>query len=413
LYTKTGNLRLVQKINRSLVLNLIKNKGPVSRADISKITKLTRSTVSNIVEYLIKKDLIKEIGLTSSGVGRKAILLELNSKAYYSIGVDLGTLHTTVAITDLLGRVETRIEYPTDCQQDKDRIIEKLIVAIHNIINNFGIKWKKIAGIGVAAPGLIDKKGTMLITPNFGWKDTPLGDMLKKEFHIPVFVDNNVNAMALAEFEFGKGQGVKNFVFINVGMGIGAGVVINGELFHGKSNCTGEIGHTTVDYNGPKCSCGNNGCLEVMASGPAIAKRAIKSIKEGEKSLISELVNYDLNQISAEIVATAANQGDKLGRSIMEETGEYLGTGVANIINLFNPELVIMGGGVARAGDLIFEPLKKAVQKRAFSVSAEAAKIMPVSLGKDCTVIGAAALVLKEMFKITRVITFSHLDSIK
>ncbi|MBA7553974.1 N-acetylglucosamine repressor [subsurface metagenome] len=239
----------------------------------------------------------------------------------------------------------------------------------------------------------------MLITPNFGWRDTPLREILKKEFHIPVFVDNNVNAMALAEFEFGEGQGVKNFVFINVGMGIGAGIVINEELFHGESNCTGEIGHTTVDYNGPKCSCGNNGCLEVMASGPATAKRAIKAIKEGEKSLISELVNYELNQISAEIVATAANQGDKLGRSIMEETGEYLGTGVANIINLFNPELVIVGGGVAQAGDLIFEPLKKAVQKRAFSVSAEVAKIIPVSLGKDCTVIGAAALVLKEIFK--------------
>ena len=413
MYTKTGNLKLVQKINRSLVLNLIKEKGPISRADISKITKLTRSTVSNIVEYLIKKDLIKEIGLTSSGVGRKAILLKLNSKDYYLMGVDLGTLHTTIVITNLLGRIEKRIKYPTNGHQDKDKIIEKLIAAIHNINKNFGVKWEKMAGIGVAAPGLIDKKGTMLITPNFGWKDTPLGEILKKEFHIPVFVDNNVNAMALAEFEFGKGRGARNFVFINVGMGIGAGVVINGKLFHGESNCTGEIGHTTVDYNGPKCSCGNKGCLEVMASGPAIAKRAIKAIKEGEKSLIYKLVNHDLNQVSAEIVSKAANQGDKLGLNIMEETGEYLGTGVANIINLFNPELVIVGGGVTQAGDLIFKPLKKAVQKRAFSVSAEVAKIIPVSLGKDCTVIGAAALVLKEMFKITRVITSSHLDSIK
>jgi len=413
LYTKKGNLRLVQKINRSLILNLIKDKGPISRADISKITKLTRSTVSSIVDYLIKKDLIKEIGLTSSGVGRRAILLKLNSKAYYSIGVDLGTLHTTITIIDLLGRIEKRIEYPTNCQLEKDKILEKLKANIYNIIKNSGIKREKIAGIGIAAPGLIDKKGTMLITPNFGWRDTPLREILKKKFHIPVFVDNNVNAMALAESEFGEGQGVKNFVFINVGMGIGSGVVINGELFHGESNCTGEIGHTTVDYNGPKCSCGNNGCLEVMASGPAIAKRAIKAIKEGEKSLISKLVNYDFNQISAEIVATAANQGDKLGRSIMEETGEYLGTGVANIINLFNPKLVIIGGGVTQAGDLIFKPLKRIAQKRAFSVSAEVAKIIPVSLGKDCTVIGAAALVLKEIFKITRVITSSHLDSIK
>ena len=413
MYTKTGNLRLVQKINRSLVLNLIREKGPLSRADISKITKLTRSTISSIVEYLIKKDLIKEIGLTSSGVGRRAILLELNSKAYYSIGVDLGTLHTTIAITDLLGRIETRNEYPTDCKQSKDKIIEKLKTAIHKIIKDSGIKRKKIVGIGIAAPGLVDKKGTMLITPNFGWRDTPLREILKKKFHIPVFVDNNVNAMALAESEFGEGQGVKNFVFINVGMGIGSGVVINGELFHGESNCTGEIGHTTVDYNGPKCSCGNKGCLEVMASGPAIAKRAIKAVKEGEKSLISKVANYDFNQISAEVVSKAANQGDKLGRHIMEETGEYLGTGVANIINLFNPELVIVGGGVTQAGDLIFKPLKRIAQKRAFSVSAEVAKILPVSLGKDCTVIGAAALVLKEIFKITRVITSSHLDSIK
>lgn len=367
MYTKIGNLGLVQKINRSLVLNLIKDKGPISRADISKIIKLTRSTVSSIVEYLIKKDLIKEIGLTSSGVGRSAILLKFNSKAYYLIGVDLGTLHTTIVITDLLGSVEKRIEYPTDCQLEKDKILEKLKSSIHNIIKNSGIKRKKIVGIGVAAPGLIDKKGTMRITPNFGWRDTPLGEILKKEFHIPVFVDNNVNAMALAESEFGKGQGVKNFVFINVGMGIGSGVVINGELFHGESNCTGEIGHTTVDYNGPKCSCGNKGCLEVMASGPAIAKRAIKAIKEGEKSSISKLANYDLNQVSAEIVSKAANQGDKLGLNIMEEAGGYLGTGIANIINLFNPELVILGGGVIQAGDLIFNPLKKAIQKRAFS----------------------------------------------
>ncbi len=322
MYATTGNLRLVQKINRSLVLNLIKDKGPISRADISKTTKLTRSTVSNIVDYLIQKDLIKEIGLTSSGVGSRAILLKLNSQAYHAIGVDLGTLHTTVAITDLLGRVETKMEYPTGCQKDKDKIIEKLLETIHNIVKSSGIEWQKIVGIGVAAPGLIDKYGTMLITPNFGWRDTPLGGILRKQFHIPVFVDNNVNAMALAESEFGAGQGVRNFVFINVEMGIGAGVVINGELFHGKNNCTGEIGHTTVDYNGPKCSCGNNGCLEVMASGPAIAKRA-------------------------------------------------------------------------------------------FSVSAKVAKIIPVSLGKDCTVIGAANLALKEMLKITKVVTFSNAGSIR
>lgn len=413
MYTKTGNLRLVQKINRSLVLNLIKDKGPISRADISKITQLTRSTTSSIVDYLMKKDSINETGMTSSGIGRKAILLELNAEAYYLIGVDLGTLHTTIAIVDLLGRIKTKVEYRTECHQNKDEIIERLILTIRALVKNSEIQWKKIYGIGVAAPGLVDKEGTMLITPNFGWKDVPLGEILRKAFNLPILVDNNANAMALAESEFGEAKEVKNFVCINVGMGIGSGVVLDGELFHGTNNYTGEIGHTTVDYNGPRCRCGNNGCLEVMASGLAIAKRAVQAIKEGETSSISELVNHDLNEINAKIVAAAADQGDKLGRSIMKRTGEYLGTGVANIINLLNPELVIIGGGVMEAGALIFSPLKKTVQQRAFSVSAESVRILPVSLGRDCTVIGAAALILKEIFKITRVVTPSYLDSIK
>ena len=408
MYSKTGSLKLVQEINRSVVLNLIKDRGPLSRADISRITKLTRSTISSIVSYLIKKNLVKETGLSSSGVGRKGILLKLNPKAYYVVGVDLGTLNTIAVVVDLEGKIMERVEHPTNSERSKDKVIERLKAVIHEVITASNINIQKIAGIGLAVPGLVDsKKGIMLITPNFGWRNTPIGEILEKEFHTPIFIDNNNNVMALGEAEFGIAQGVRNFVCINVGMGIGSGIVINGELYRGETESTGEIGHTTVDYNGPKCSCGNYGCLEVMAAAPAIAKRAVKAVKEGKKTLISELVNSNLDEISAAIVAEAANKGDKLAQGIIEKTGEYLGTGIANIINLFNPQMVIIGGGVAQAGDLIFNPLKKTMEKRAFPVPAKVAKIVASSLGRDCTVIGAATLVLKKTFKSAKVISSS------
>ena len=408
MYSKTGSLKLVQEINRSVVLNLIKDKGPLSRANISKITKLTRSTVSSIVNYLIKKNLVKETGLSSSGVGRKGILLKLNPKAYYVVGVDLGTLNTIAVVVDLEGKIMERIEHPTNGKGGKDKVIQRLKAVIHEVITASNINIQKIAGVGLAVPGLVNsKRGIMLITPNFGWRDTPIREILKKEFHTPIFIDNNVNAMALGEAEFGIARGIKNFICVNVGMGIGSGIVINGELYRGETECTGEIGHTTVDYNGPKCSCGNNGCLEAMAAAPAIARRAVKAIKEGKKTLITKLIDSNLDEINAAIVAKAANKGDKLAREIIEKTGEYLGTGIANVINLFNPQMVIIGGGVAQAGDLIFNPLKKTMEKRAFPVPAKVVKIVASSLGRDCTVIGAATLVLQETFKSAKVISSS------
>jgi len=350
--------------------------------------------------------LVKESGLSSSGVGRRGILLELNPKAYYVVGIDLGTLNTIAAVVDLEGKIVERVEHPTNGEKNRDDVIERVKTAIHEVISASNVNLQKIAGIGLAVPGLVDsKRGTMLITPNFGWKDTPLKEILEEEFHTPIFIDNNVNAMALSEAEFGIGRGVKNFICVNVGMGIGSGVIINGEIYRGETECTGEIGHTTVDYNSPKCSCGNNGCLEIMAAGPAIARRAVKAIREGRKTVITELVKDNLNRITAAIVAQAANQGDKLAREVMEKTGGYLGTGVANIINLFNPQMVVIGGGVSEAGDLILDPLKKTMKKRAFPVPAKAVKIVTPSLGRDCTVIGAATLVLKDIFKSPKVIS--------
>jgi glucokinase-like ROK family protein len=405
-HVRTANLELVQKINRSIVLNVIRDKGPLSRADVSRRTKLTRSTVSSIVSYLTKKNLVRETGLSSSGVGRRGILLELNPKAYYVVGIDLGTLNTIAAVVDLEGKIVERVEHPTNGEKNRDDVIERVKTAIHEVISASNLNLQKIAGIGLAVPGLVDsKKGMILFIPNFGWKDTPLREILEEEFHTPIFIDNNANAMALSEAQFGIGRGVKNFICVNIGIGIGSGVIINREIYRGETECTGEIGHTTVDYNGPKCSCGNNGCLEVMAAGPAIARRAVKAIREGRKTVITELVEENLNQITAAVVAQAANQGDRLAREIMEKTGEYLGTGIANIINLFNPQMVIIGGGVAQAGSLIFDPLKRTMKKRAFSVPAKVVKIATPSLGRDCTVIGAASLVLKEIFKSPKVVS--------
>ena len=405
-YAKRGNLKLVQKINRSLVLNLIRDRGPLSRADISRITKLTRSTVSEIVNYLIKEGWVRENGRSRSQGGRRGILVELNPRAYYAVGVEIGTLNIVAALVDLRGKVTKRVERLTRREQKKEIVIQRVKKTIHELISISKVSLSKIAGIGVAVPGLIDsERGILRVSSNLGWRNVPLREILENEFHVPILVDNNANAMALAESQFGAGKGIKNFVCVNVGMGIGSGIIIKGEIYRGESESAGEIGHTTVDYNGPICSCGNRGCLEVMASAPAIAKRAIQAIRRGEKTKIYQMVNGNLNEITAATVAMAAKEGDKIAKRIMEETGEYLGTGIANIVNLFNPRVVIMGGGVSQAGNLIFEPIKRTIKERAFFVPAEVVKVLPPALGKDSTVIGAATLVLDELFKIPKVVS--------
>jgi glucokinase len=255
---------------------------------------------------------------------------------------------------------------------------------------------EEILGIGIVSPGSVDSKnGKLLEASNLpGFKDTPVSKIMEEEFNIKTFFDNDANAAALGELWFGAGKDCDNFVYITVSTGIGGGIVINRNIYSGNTNNAGEIGHTTVEPNGPKCNCGNRGCLEVMASGTAIARIAKERLKTGEKSILSQ---YEV--ITSKEVFEAAAAKDRLAEGVIDYCMEYLGIGVANIVNTLDPEKIIIGGGVSKVGAVVFDWVRKVIDERAFKLPAKTIKIVPAGLGADAGVIGAVGIVLSNIKK--------------
>ncbi|GAI39707.1 unnamed protein product, partial [marine sediment metagenome] len=221
------------------------------------------------------------------------------------------------------------------------------------------------------------------------------GDTVEQRFGIPTYLGNDATLAALGEWRFGLKKGIANLIYITVSTGIGGGIIAGGKLYTGACGVAGEIGHMTIDVNGPKCNCGNIGCWETLASGTALAREAVKQITEGAKTSIIELVNGDISKIDAKVVDLAAKQGDELAKELISRLGYYLGIGLVNLVNIFNPELILVGGGVAKTGDLLLQPAIKVVKERAFSTPANAVEIKPAILGDDSGILGAVAFVLE------------------
>lgn len=336
---------------------------------------------------------------TSSTGGRKAISLQVNPVAYYVIGVDVGISKVEAVITDLEANIVAKVTTPI-LNENKKEVSTFIVKTIQAVIEQFEVNEAQLIGIGVGMHGLVDSEtGTAVFAPNFGLHQIPIKQIIENEFGIPTFLENDVRAMALGESWFGHCQDTDNFAFINVGMGIGAGIYLNNTVHHGVSQSAGEIGHTTVLEDGPLCSCGNYGCLEVLAAGPGIVQRMTKEIKRGANTSITEKVDNDLEEITAKLIYEEAQAGDELSKQIIKNTGQYLGIGIANLINILNPEKVIIGGGISQAGDLLMEPLVQTVMIRAMEVPASVVQIMRTKLAENAGSIGAATLVLQELFR--------------
>ncbi len=398
----TGSFQLMKQMNTSLILDIIRQQGPISRAEIAKQTKLTPPTVTNIVRVLLKSGIVVEGQPRESTGGRKAISLQINPRAYFVLGVDVGVSKVTVVVSDLEAtiiaqRTRSLINIPGH------QVITIMTETIKQVITISGITMDRFLGLGLGMHGLVDaKSGILLFAPNFNLRHIMLKDILEERFGIPAWIDNDVRAMALGESWFGNGRGTQNFIFLNVGMGIGAGIVFNREVYHGVSQSAGEIGHTTVVEEGPLCNCGNRGCLEVLAAGPAIARRAIEAMEQGNQSSLME-AGLSVKELTALDVYLKARNGDPLCLNLMKETGKYLGIAIANMLNLLNPEKVIIGGGVSKAGELLLAPLKETVSKRALEVPLSVAQIELSSLGNQAGAIGATVLVLRNLFSIPQI----------
>jgi glucokinase len=325
------------------------------------------------------------------------------SEKRWIVGVDLGGTNIVVGLLPVHGgevlALRTRA---TDSQRGAkfvvDRIVEMVQASIAQVLEEEGGSRDEIAGVGIGSPGPLDRAAGMVInTPNLGWRNFPLRDLIANAVDLPATLDNDANCATYGEWWLGAARDVNTLVGLTLGTGIGGGIVLNGEIYHGISDVAGEIGHMTIDSTGRKCKCGNYGCLEAYASGPAIALRAVEGIETGAETLLTELVAGRLEHITAATVYEAVVREDPYATEIMRDTARFLGTGVANIINILNPEMVVIAGGVTRAGEHLFQPLRAEVRRRAFRSAEERCRIVSAELPGTAGVVGAAAVFRKEV----------------
>ncbi len=325
------------------------------------------------------------------------------SEKRWIVGVDLGGTNIVVGLLpvdggDVLGLRVLPTESHRGPKFVVDRIVGMVTEAILEVTQAGGTDRGAVAGVGIGSPGPLDRKaGVVINTPNLGWRNFPLRDLISNAVGLPATLDNDANCATYGEWWLGAARNVDDLVGLTLGTGIGGGIVLNGRIYHGISDVAGEIGHMTIDSTGRKCKCGNYGCLEAYASGPAIALRAVEGIEAGAETLLIEMVDNHLDSITAATVYEAVVQGDPYATEVMKDTAKFLGTGIANIINILNPEMVVIAGGVTRAGEHLFQPLRAEVRRRAFRSAEECCNIVSAELPGTAGVVGAAAVFRNEM----------------
>ena len=311
---------------------------------------------------------------------------------------DVGGTKMVVSLVSPEGEIIDRHRQPTVAQEGPESVIQRLHSGIDLLLDRNNISSRQLEAMSLGIAGIIDiKNGIVDKAPNLpGWENLALKDRFVDKYDIPVYILNEVDAAALGEHRYGAGKGYKNIALVTLGTGIGGGLVLDGKLFLGSFGSAFEIGHMVIKDDGPKCGCGKNGCLETLASGTAIGREARRRIDNGEKSILVDLVNGTIENITAEMVHEAAKKGDPLSLSVIADASYYLGLGITNLITLINPEMIIIGGSVARIGDLLLDPVRQVVRDKSFALMSRDLKIVQARLGEDAGLLGAAAYALDQ-----------------
>ena len=312
----------------------------------------------------------------------------------YAIGCDLGGTNLRVGAVDIQsGRVAYLQSVPTLAKEGHEAVITRVVNLINNVIHRCEFNKSEICGVGIGVPGVLaPDKGLVIFLPNFhdGWHGIHLGELISSRIGLSVHMMNDVRSITFGEWKYGAGKGASSMVCFAIGTGIGGGVVINDNLVMGFNGTAGELGHTIIDLDGPQCGCGNYGCLEAYASGPAIAAMGIKAVMQGRTTLIGEMVDFDLNMITPEVIAKAAVQGDRIAKEIYDYVGRIIGIAAVNISVAIGPERIVIGGGVAAAGELLFKPIRKTIQERIFVMPKDKIKVVSAELGDEAGILGSA-----------------------
>jgi glucokinase len=318
------------------------------------------------------------------------------------MGIDLGGSKILAAVVDPRGEILSIDESVTPAAKERDAIIQSVVDSAHHASEQAGIAISDLCAVGVGAAGISNPEaGILFSSPNLpGLRNVLLGDIMQERLGNKTFLINDADAAALGEFHFGAARGALNFIYITLSTGIGGGILIDGKIYTGAIGAAGEVGHMTIDDNGPICNCGNKGCWETLASGTALAKEARRRIVGGVRTSILEYAEGDIEKVTPEAIHGAAQQGDSLAKELIARTGYYVGVGLANLINIFNPELIVIGGGLSNIGDMLLKPAFKVAGERSFKEAFQAVRFASAGLGPNSGVLGAAAFAFQEMRKL-------------
>jgi len=379
----------VKSFNKHAALDLIRFSGSgMSRTDLAEQMGLTRAAVSLIVKELLESHVVQEAESRSVPNGRPPIVLEVNP-GYGLVGaIDMGATHMTIAVADFTARIHQELDFPFDIKDGPEVCLTKANQSLQKTLEGQGLSISDVSAVGIGVPGPVITEAGMVVAPPImpGWDRFPIRSRLENMWHCPITLNNDAELGALGEWAYGAGRGEKNIAYIKVGSGIGAGLILNKQIYGGTMGAAGEIGHLTIDENGPLCNCGNRGCLEAFAGGHAIAKQGQTLVKSGKRTLLADI---PIEKITALEVAEAARRGDLHAQEILRRAGIYIGIAIAGLINLFNPSVVIVGGGVSQVGDIISAPIRQAVRERAMHASEQSVRITTGMLGRRSVLIGA------------------------
>lgn len=385
------------------ILGLIHSQVALSRAELVGLTGLSPGLISAIVRRLITSGNLIESGLQPSKLGRRRVTLQLSPGTAYTIGLEIGTYHLRVVVSDLAGNICHKAETHTKLLQGLSHVMERCFQLIDHAVANVGINKTDLAGIGIAHSGIVDSsRGLVLSFPRPGqiseWKNVPLREIVEKRYELPCLVEDSVRMAALAEKEIGGATELSDFVYVRIGMGIGACIFINGEPYRGAGGNAGEFGHMTVDENGPLCFCGNNGCLSALASGSSIIQAVSRALAKGVQSRIQDMDENDSDRIHIEMILQAAAENDSLAFRVLNDAASHIGVALADVINLLNPAVIVFSGPLFQQdSDLMLESIKRVIRQRALEKAANEVRLMVSQLGAEASALGAARFTASKM----------------
>jgi predicted NBD/HSP70 family sugar kinase len=396
-YLSLTSSKYRKKSAKRYILTLIQNEGEISQSKIVQETKIRPGTVQEIIQELLEENLIRVKGVGVSRGGRKPVLIEINPDSKWTVGLDIDEERIAGGVVNLKGEILREIEI-TGCNfRNQQALIDTISKSIEGLVGNNSVK-KSIYGAGIGIPGLVDKKNGIGISCSYydWWRNIPLKSLLENRLNFPFEIVNDTIAATLGEKWFGIGKGINNFLYIDIGETVGMGIVINGQLYYGTGGNAGELGHTIIQKDGPLCICGNEGCVEALASGMALKREAERLRKKGVRSLIFDHISN--KNVTLERIIDALSQRDKVAHKLIYDMGTYLGIAISNIVNILNPELVILGGSLMQVKDFFTEIISQSIKTNCLPKLALEVKVGSSNLGTKSGILGASTLITKEIF---------------